>query len=82
MSCILASEAALATALDVAHDASLTVTGGAAPAARLLSAFVESMFSNVDTEIQLLRVPSIIGELWMMACLIIVGVRGVPWSFR
>jgi Domain of unknown function (DUF4386) len=122
---ILASAAMLGTALDVAHDASLTVAGGAAATAQLLyvasdsfwrvgalffglwlvpmgwlvlrtrwlprllgwvlvaaglgytlSAFVEALFSNADVAVQLLRVPSIIGELWIMAYLIVVGARG------
>jgi hypothetical protein len=122
---ILGSAAMLWAALDVAHDSSLSVTGGAAATAQLLyvasdsfwrvgalffglwllpmgwlvlrsrwlprllgwvvvagglgytlSAFVEALFSNAEVAVQLLRVPSIIGELWIMTFLIVVGARG------
>ncbi len=122
---ILGSAAVLATALDVATDRSLVVTGGAAATVQLLyvasghlwgvaalffglwllpmgwlvirsrwlprllgwllaaagacyivSAFVSYLFSNADLVTQLLQIPSIIGEAWIMGYLIIVGVHG------
>jgi len=122
---ILGSAAVLATALDVATDRSLVVTGGAAATVQLLyvasghlwgvaalffglwllpmgwlvirsrwlprllgwllaaagacymvSAFVSYLFSNADLVTQLLQIPSIIGEVWIMGYLIIVGVHG------
>jgi len=122
---ILGSAAVLATALDVATDRSLVVTGGAAATGQLLyvasghlwgvaalffglwllpmgwlvirsrwlprllgwllaaagacymvSAFVSYLFSNADLVTQLLQIPSIIGEVWIMGYLIIVGVHG------
>jgi hypothetical protein len=41
----------------------------------VLSAFVSYAFPKADTVTQLLTVPSIIGELWMMGYLVIVGIH-------
>jgi Domain of unknown function (DUF4386) len=121
---IMGSAALLGTALDVAHDASLAPTGGAAATVQLLyvarghlwgvaavffglwlipmgrlvmrsrwlpqtlgwiliaagigyvlSAFVAYLFANGALVAQLLTVPSIIGEVWIMLYLLIVGVH-------
>jgi hypothetical protein len=121
---IMGSAALLATALDVAHDASLAPAGGAAATVQLLyvargnlwgvaalffglwlipmgrlvmrsrwlpqplgwilvaagigylaSAFVNYLFPNSDLAAQLLTVPSIIGEVWIMVYLLIVGLH-------
>jgi len=121
---ILGSAAMLATALDVAGDASLAVTGGAAATVQLLyvlsghlwgvaalffglwlipmgllvvrsgwlpralgwiliaggvgylvSAFVAYLFADADVAAQLLTIPSIVGEVWIMGYLIFIGVR-------
>jgi len=122
---ILGSAAVLATALDVATDRSLVVTGGAAATVQLLyvasghlwgvaalffglwllpmgwlvirsrwlpqllgwllaaagacyivSTFVSYLFADAGLVTQLLQIPSIIGEAWIMGYLIIVGVHG------
>lgn len=41
-----------------------------------VSAFVRYAFADSDTAAQVLTLPSIVGELWMMAYLLIFGVRG------
>jgi hypothetical protein len=122
---ILGSAALLATALDVSHDKSLAVAGGAAATVQLLyvisghlwtvgglffglwlipmgwlvvhsrwlpqllgkvlmvggvgyvlSTFASYVFANPDLVAGLLLIPSIIGELWMIAYLVVFGVRG------
>jgi len=121
---ILGSAALLATALDVAGDASLAVSGGAAATVQLLyvgsghlwgvaalffglwlipmgllvvrsgwlpralgwilvaggvgyllSAFVAYLFADADVAVQLLTVPSIVGEVWITGYLVVIGVR-------
>lgn len=46
-----------------------------AGAGYLLSAFVGYLFSGADVAVQLLQVPSIVAELWITACLLLVGFR-------
>ena len=48
------------------------IAGGVA---YVLSAIVDSVFSNADLISQLLTVPATVGELWIMGYLIIVGVH-------
>ncbi len=121
---IIGSAALLATALEVADDPSLAVTGGAAATVQLLyvasghlwgvaamffglwlvpmgwlvvrsrwmpqplgwilvaggigyliSPFVSYLFPSADLISGLLTIPSIVGELWIMGYLIIVGVH-------
>jgi hypothetical protein len=121
---IMGSAALLATALEVADDPSLAVTGGAAATVQLLyvasghlwgvaamffglwlipmgwlvlrsrwlpqplgwiligggigylvSAFVSYLLPNADLIAGLLTVPATIGEIWIIGCLIIVGVH-------
>ncbi len=48
------------------------IAGGVA---YVLSAIVDSVFSNADLVSQLLTVPATVGELWIMGYLIIVGVQ-------
>lgn len=121
---IMGSAALLATALEAADDASLTVSGGTAATVQLLyvasghlwgvaamffglwlmpmgwlvvrsrwlpqplgwiliaggvgyliSAFVSYLFPDADIISQLLIVPAVIGELWIVGYLIVVGVH-------
>jgi len=44
----------------------------------LLSAFVTYLLPNADSLAQLLTVPSVVGEVWMMGYLLLVGVREHP----
>ena len=41
----------------------------------IASAFTGSMFPNTEVAAQILTIPSIIGELWIMGYLIILGIR-------
>ena len=53
----------------------ILVAGGAG---YLLSAFVRYLLPNADSLVQLLTVPSVVGEVWMMGYLLLVGVREHP----
>ncbi|MFN0147017.1 MAG: DUF4386 domain-containing protein [Dehalococcoidia bacterium] len=50
--------------------------------AYLASAFVRYVFADADSVAELLTVPSIIGELWIMAHLVILGSKSMPWRRR